>query len=371
MSKKYSLEDLLSEDAIELPLQRMKDEDYLNCLNRVIFDNYLNKLERLASFSVEGKEYIDTLREGAKDLSEAIIETVRIYHSGNLSLAYEKFKTALNNIDDRIRNETGGDSVLFVKLETPNLYRIRYEQSVLTERKELFHIPMKYRENVPTQRFSIAGNPSLYLGSSLFICWKESGLPDIWNCYASRYEIFDSRYVFLDIRNWLPRFRRELPTRAEDQLTLFNYLCLWPLVAACSVKVKYTDRPFKPEYIISQLLYQYTSELKSTSSAEATRPNVLGLLYSSTRSERWESFDPDTEYNIAIPVLQTDSEVFSSELKDILPLTLPLAWKTVLLDAVQDEEDATSAVHYFGQIGCSFSRMESLLKKEQVAKVDQ
>lgn len=366
-----SLEELLNNRSIHLPLQRQQGEDYLHCLHRVIFDGYLAKLKKLDSYEVDGKEYKGILVEGAASLAESIIETIKTYHQGNLAVAYQQFKSALDEIDRKIRQETRGDSVLFVNEKVGNLYRIRYETSPLTDRKDLFHIPMKERENVPTQRFSIAGNPSLYMGSTLFICWKESGLPEIWDCYASRYEIVYSDHVFLDIRNWLPRFQKELPQDTNGRLKLFNYLCLWPLVAACSVKVKYTGRPFKPEYIISQLLYQYTSELKSLVHSDERHVNVLGLLYSSTRLESWEDFDPETEYNLAIPVLQADSEAFSSELKEILHLTCPISWKKVLNSSDSNHQKLDiSAEHYFHQIGRSFSRMERLLERERVARVD-
>lgn len=35
---------------------------------------------------------------------------------------------------------------------------------------------------------------------------------------------------------------------------VISYLIIWPLMAACSVRVKNTTNTFKPEYIIPQLL---------------------------------------------------------------------------------------------------------------------
>ncbi|MFH4351795.1 hypothetical protein WAJ70_22165, partial [Acinetobacter baumannii] len=38
---------------------------------------------------------------------------------------------------------------------------------------------------------------------------------------------------------------------------VISYLIIWPLMAACSVRVKNTTNTFKPEYIIPQLLLQF------------------------------------------------------------------------------------------------------------------
>lgn len=377
-----TLRELLADEGIFLPIRRKKDEAYLECLIRVIHDDYLVKLRKLNCFKIREKQHIEKLIGNVEKLTDAIIETVETYYRGNIGSAYDLFKAVLDEIDRQLE-ELGGGSGLFVKaseLKKRNrLYRIRHSSERLTERKELFHIPMKQRENVTTQRFSIEGHPSLYLGSSLFISWKESGLPDIWNCYAARFELTDPEYVFLDIRNWLPKFRKRLSANQEDEVDLFCYLCLWPLVAACSVRVKFDDKPFTPEYIIPQFLYQYTSELKATGkSANRSNLKVLGLVYSSTRTEAWENYDPDTEYNLAIPVQQADHENYSEELKDVFPLTRPAFWKNVLDQQDQGERRAAtnkkapegSAEYYFYHIGQSFSRMEDKLAQEPVAKVD-
>jgi len=47
---------------------------------------------------------------------------------------------------------------------------------------------------------------------------------------------------------------------------------IWPLVLACSVKVKNIEDDFKPEYIIPQLLLQWVRE----------RDDIDGISYQTT-----------------------------------------------------------------------------------------
>jgi hypothetical protein len=65
----------------------------------------------------------------------------------------------------------------------------------------------------------------------------------------------------------------------------------WPLVAACSVKVKNRKAAFKPEYIIPQLLLQWINKTQ-----------LHGIKYSSTHIDQQQSTYKGIFYNVVIPV---------------------------------------------------------------------
>ena len=61
-----------------------------------------------------------------------------------------------------------------------NFYRIRiHKENFPIAIDNFFHIPFEKRGLVKTQRFSIPGFPSLYLGSSIYLCWEELNRPNI------------------------------------------------------------------------------------------------------------------------------------------------------------------------------------------------
>ena len=43
--------------------------------------------------------------------------------------------------------------------------------------KDMLHLPKKMRSKSGNYRFSIPGNPSLYLSNSSYGCWIETGFP--------------------------------------------------------------------------------------------------------------------------------------------------------------------------------------------------
>lgn len=45
------------------------------------------------------------------------------------------------------------------------------------EAKDMLHLPLKLRSKSGNYRFSIPGNPSLYLANSSYGCWIETGFP--------------------------------------------------------------------------------------------------------------------------------------------------------------------------------------------------
>lgn len=70
-------------------------------------------------------------------------------------------------------------------------YRIRCDRSEfkIPQRGDIFHVPFEKRRLVGNQRYSIAGLPCLYLGSSIWICWEELGRPPLDSVWVSRFRI--------------------------------------------------------------------------------------------------------------------------------------------------------------------------------------
>lgn len=190
----------------------------------------------------------------------------------------------------------------------------------------MFHLPLNQREKVKSYRYSLAGCPSLYFGSKPKICFKEIGETKTDKLYCSKfqatvvdYKIFKSTdIILLDLRNWLPEFQPNLPQTENDEKILHQFLCLWPLIAACSVRVNKPDEYFKPEYLIPQLVYQSIKEVKMDSQNYITR-KLDGIIYSSTKLD---AFNPKTDYNIAIPSSVSNEENLRESFRQSNPIHL-------------------------------------------------
>lgn len=60
--------------------------------------------------------------------------------------------------------------------------------------------------------------------------------------------------VYLDLTN--TRYLGKYDQQATNAKLIADVF-MWPLIAACSIKVKHREDSFKPEYIVPQLLLQW------------------------------------------------------------------------------------------------------------------
>lgn len=107
---------------------------------------------------------------------------------------------------------------------------------------------------------------------------------------------------------------------AEMKYTKFHEVILprvvfWPLIAACSIFVRYPDGNFKPEYIIPQYLFQIAS----------SNLNFDGIKYFSTKIE----YGRPLNVNYAIKVKQLAEIGQCNWLRQQFEMTSPILWAEI------------------------------------------
>jgi hypothetical protein len=256
------------------------------------------------------------------ELCEGIIRSVNSYYKGYVKDAYKYLEDGLvrginyNREDLSIFKET---SKTYLSGEL-KLYRIRLrKKNSYNEflREEMFHIPFEKRGNVLTQRFSIPGHPSLYLGGSIYVCWEELEQPQVNLIYGSRFENSKPLNIIELIRTEdLLSITEGMDDRSFSR-EILRFMLTFPLNIACSIKTKNRDDVFKPEYIIPQLFLQFIMEHKE---------QIDGIKYYSTRINynRIENVGP---YNYVFPTRTINETGHCSVLKDKFALTDPVLWE--------------------------------------------
>lgn len=236
----------------------------------------------------------------SKILREGILNTIDTYYQGDLSKAYTILSKALKEA-----NITGYLKKDLELKPNSNLFRIRLSnQNYPLSKEELFHIPFQLRTKVNTQRYSIPGLPSLYLANSIYVAWEELKRPGMHEIHAAR--ITNNRpLMMLDLTTDIFVKNNDLVDNTAYGWQLLYKVMVWPLIAACSVKVQNPDDPFKPEYVIPQLLLQWVNKEK-----------VYGIKYSSTHIDLSKTKHDGFFYNIVIPVRTFDRE--SGQCPDLL-----------------------------------------------------
>ncbi len=318
--------DLLKHADVEMPLTRGDGEgDFLRfAKNRLYrFRDRVGELEGCDPVT----RAVCAVQDDINQVCEGVIETIKRYLSGYPHAAYvelDKTVTPIRGHLDRLRSPlTNGGKV-------PYLYRFRLQVSPPLTREEMFHIPFELRHKVATQRYSIPGLPSLYLSGSVYTCWAEMRQPAFSEIQASCFWLSDSRKVNLVDFGYRPRSLAQRlekgghtpVSQVHDEIV--SYLVCWPLMAMASTKTRYPDAPFKPEYIIPQILLQWISQ----------QEDIDGIRYFSTHVD-WIHDDPHWNCNYVFPAKKFSEKGRCSHLRSLFKLTEPASWQLLLASGME------------------------------------
>mgnify|MGYP004542215849 FL=1 len=289
---------------------------YLQCLEKIDSDTWKFVNSCMSVFIKHyGGPLVDfDLVAECKMLMNSIIKSLSAYFNGSPNMAY------------RILEHTFVDKNFHLLNTLPQiqyigpLYRVRGERN-LSAQKELFHTPFELRNCCGSYRYSILGYPSLYLAGSIETALAESRIVD--NQYSV--VLFRSNEILQCIDLSLPS--RELSFWERYSLVLF-----YPLIFACGLKVKDESKPFKPEYVIPQLLFQVVSECS----------DLMGVSYTSTRMEN-PDYRNGKQRNFVLKVPKADKAKGQSlELAGKFKCTMPVS--------PHNNEDALSVENRLGDM---------------------
>lgn len=193
------------------------------------------------------------------------------YLKGSHYNAFSNFKKAIESLDIT-------ESPIFKSQlkEKEMLFRGRINSDVNHFNDcEMFHIPLNRRRIVSGQRYSFPGLPCLYMSASAYTCWVELNKPSFDAFQVAMYKPVDDTAEIID----LSRIPQQLDN-ADISVLLDDYLCYWPILAVCSVKVKSEKDSFKPEYIFPQFFLEYIHQKNNS---------YIGIKYASIKASEISS----------------------------------------------------------------------------------
>lgn len=297
---------LLKEELLKVRKDNETDVySYLDSyLNRVYLCNVkeLNDNEKNRITSVD--KTWDGLIRYIENSIKTILECYRTYTAGKIGESIQLMSDFLekNNAPLRV-GKIGADNYF---------YRMRLKEEKGQhpfQAKEMFHVPFNKRYLLHSYRYSVLGYPCLYLSNSILGCWEEMDEPAMKDMFISCIKT-EKEIRVLDLA---------LPYDDKDE---YDVLCSWPLVFACSLKVKYPKHPFKPEYVIPQLVMQ---ALVQTSTFD-------GCLYTSTHRNENFSVSEKLMHNFAIPAKENKyMHNFCSRLSSIFSITNAICYEYELI----------------------------------------
>ena len=289
---------LLRSPAFALPQMRPPG-DFGNFLERM-FANYH---ERLAGLVGALREQVLERAPKIQTLSSAIASAWRLAISGDLSAATTRFSEGLDAVGPELRAMSERHARV---LPNQSWYRLAAWAGV-SSRAHMFHAPFELAQ--ASYRFSTVGAPTLYLANSVYLCWLECGQPQLDRCFVSRFEVDVERFHLLDIpSNSLaylePLDIPDVPGLELDPRTVMNspyvedvtaelaeYLTLWPLLAAVTVRRVEPSPEHPPEYVVPQLLMLWVR----------ASADFLGVRYFTSRDDPAPWNTNDHPINLAVP----------------------------------------------------------------------
>ncbi|MCU0326907.1 MAG: RES domain-containing protein [Spirosomaceae bacterium] len=356
-----SLIDIFKQDEFKLPLVYPEDKDYIIALLDDKLHKYANSLGKSPYYEIIGNENHLRLNNYVTE----IINTIKFWYEGKIKNAKDNFNSFLL------------DQLLSLPLKTITadqvFYRVRVsEEHKILKRKDLFHIPFELRNKVTTQRFSIPGFPCLYLGNSIYICWEELNRPNFHDIQTAK---LVSRKPF-NLYN-LSYEQYNFASKNPDDLSnkeILNLVMAYPIIAACSIKIpqKRSNDPFKPEYIIPQIIMQSLREQVNTD-------GVLGIVYSSTKMYNVGNQNEGIFENYALPTTSKVKERgFCTDLTNLFSMTQVVAgWPVDFINlSVQHSEENSFKINNLDLDGISvnyndtqFALLEKSLTKQQATPI--
>lgn len=311
-----NVNEFIGSEILKMPI-KWREEDSRGChfaINgRLIgYINYLDHLDDQDDLFKNNRWNLDLIevKKLASKFALGLTNVLSKYlNESNRYAAYEVFK---NTLEEENKYGSGSsirlEELLLVQRIPDISYRIRSSESFLLDQKDLFHIPFDERYKVADERYSVSGNPCLYLSNSLYLCFREKQLESYNNQYASlvRYFPFD------EIKNYVLDLTWDRVL--VDSESKLRFIITWPLLAACNIFVHDYDHKFRCEYLIPQMILNWVMH---------GRQRILGVKYNSTKiSPNFK--DIGVFYNYAFPAKSNLGLEYGVELTEYFHLTKPI-----------------------------------------------
>jgi len=320
------LDQLLKDKRLMQPFTATPSSSYRDSLDENLKE-YVRKIRNLSPTGA----LTDWLKDNANQIeiiNSKLIESIDQYLSGSAGKAYDK-------IENLMELALVKRSLMSLKKplskyqhdrrESKSLFRVRESEEHLSERDGIFHIPFDKRNFVKTQRYSIAGLPCLYLGSSLYVCWQEMGKPSLNKLFLSHFKL-NHEYGEVNVLNFafslealkLQRLESFLDSHNINDIEAKAYLAIWPILLACSYNVEHPYSSFSIEYVVPNLILQWIGREKCA---------LSGIMYLSTKTKQLRNNDIGINFVFPPATDMVKHKGFCPKLNQIFKWSKPISWQ--------------------------------------------
>lgn len=286
-----------------------KDNDYINDLSKKYFV-LLNQAKNVGA-DVESIKLI-------KEYSAKIIEALNCYYRADIVKCNIIIRNLIKNIgDDHLAVSDLNSSYAFPGMLNTELqlFRSRIGNPATSfSSKDMLHLPYSLRAKSGNYRFSIPGNPSLYLSNSSYGCWIETGFPPDIDFNVSPVLLDGKQKVF----NLAVLIRDFSHLNEFESDRVHTWLKLLMLSIATSYRINELGKTFKSEYIISQSIMMACKKLGYDGVAYYSK-RVFDEIFAQCAINLALFVNYKSEYSDIIDHMKIDSAFNFSVYKNLLP----------------------------------------------------
>lgn len=319
--------EVFNEELLQLPKSIPNNSSFKKFLYQ-LFDKYLELIKDIVpeKVCIKGLENVSNFKQTyliQGKFINGLKSSIEYYYNGQPAQAFFEFEKTLNQ---RLKNYPQMLVISNVSAHE-NFYRIRKSESnYLFKPNEMFHISYENRHKVSAQRYSINGFPTLYLSNALYLAWEELNRPELNKFQVIRFELQkELKILDLSISDWSVDYYNKWA---------YKFLLSWPLIAACSIKVKEKEAPFKAEYIIPQLLLQWVRN----------QTVIDGIKCNSSHLTHDFQMKNSNLYNLVLPVKIDKNSGLCPELARFFKSTDTVSWQ--ILQCIKGNRHPIKADHY-------------------------
>lgn len=188
------------------------------------------------------------------NFSAKILESLDLYYRADIAESNNIILELVKDIGDEpfaVNSVLNSDAFPGIKANELQFFRSRLGTPYKAlKAKDMIHLPESMRSKSGNYRFSIPGNPSMYLANSSYGCWIETGCPAEIDFNVSPVLLEGNQIIF----NLAVSIRDFGHLNELEEERVHCWLKLYLLTIATSYVVNEENRTFKSEYIISQSL---------------------------------------------------------------------------------------------------------------------
>lgn len=319
---RYRLREILNQYIKSISTIGFKHE--LNLVNDVkrICDDIITALDFEIQNNNNDREY------ESQNLSEKILGNIINEYINDPFWVSELDKSyAFRGIAPLIQLHTQGNEAQYIEMLKDDLsfYRARKipkNNKPPQKIAEMFHLPYNQKKSASTARFSISGQPCLYLGTTSFICceeleYNENDTDNDIYISSFRFNEKGKRMKILNLAVSVPLingiYRRSSGDENRHQI-LLSMLRIFPLVIATSFHVAHSNvNESKYEYFISQVLMKIINQ-----------HGISGIAYLSKKGKN--DFQYPHGVNLALPSVNIRMDQPYGELCKCMFISNPIAF---------------------------------------------